>query len=195
MIEDKKPLEETTPKQKREKVVTGGVKKKKRSFRDLFIAEDIENVGEYVIRDVVIPSIKKLIRDTICNGTDALLYSNGSGPSSNKGGSTISRPAYRKAFQSEQTTNNRSQNNRASSLYADIIFENRSDAEEILHIMDEVSDEYGFASIGDLYDLVGWETASTYNNYGWTRAGVKEAKIQRVSEGFLLKFPRPIPRD
>ena len=177
---------------KREKVVSGKTKKKKRRLLDIFIAEDIDNVKEYVYQDVFIPSIKKLIRDAICNSTDMLLYRDSRG--SSKGGSSISRPAYRKAFEKERDRS-RSTEARDRGQYADVIVDDRSDAEEILRTMDDICEEYGFASVADLYDISGLETKSTDNNYGWTKNGVRDARIVRTMDGYLLKFPRPTPLD
>ena len=60
--------------EKIEKVVSGTVKtKKKNGFRKFFsniIAEEGSNLKNYIVEDVVIPSVKKAISDTI----DMVLY-------------------------------------------------------------------------------------------------------------------------
>ena len=142
---------------KHEKVVSGKAKKKKRRLLDIFIAEDIDNVKEYVYQDVFIPSIKKLIRDAICNSTDMLLYRDSRGSS--------------------------------------VIVDDRADAEEILRTMDDICEVYDFVSVADLYDISGLDTKPTDNNYGWTKTGVRDARIVRTMDGYLLKFPKPMPLD
>ena len=67
----KKPEEQPV---KREKIISGNAKKKKRYFSGMFSADNIDNVGEYVVEDVFIPNIKKLIYDAICNSVRMLLY-------------------------------------------------------------------------------------------------------------------------
>ena len=177
---------------KHEKVVSGKAKKKKRRLLDIFIAEDIDNVKEYVYQDVFIPSIKKLIRDAICNSTDMLLYRDSRG--SSKGGSSISRPAYRKAFEKERDHSHYSEM-RTNRQYADVIVDDRADAEEILRTMDDICEVYDFVSVADLYDISGLDTKPTDNNYGWTKTGVRDARIVRTMDGYLLKFPKPMPLD
>ena len=60
-----------------EKVVHGKVKTKKndmRKFTDIFIAEDAANVKNYILMDVIVPSLKKAIYDLIVGALDMSLY-------------------------------------------------------------------------------------------------------------------------
>ena len=183
------------PREKRDMVVSSKAKKKRFKIWDLFVAEDIENVKEYILRDVFIPSIKKLIHDSVTNSVDMILYHDTRGSSGKGGSSTISMPRYRKAFENEKNRSNNYSENRSRSQYADVIVDNRTDAEEILRTMDDLCSEYGFASVADLYDIAGLDTKPTDNNYGWLVSGVRDAKIIRNIDGYLLKFPRPAPLD
>lgn len=186
----KKPEEQPV---KREKIISGNAKKKKRYFSGMFSADNIDNVGEYVVEDVFIPNIKKLIYDAICNSVRMLLYGSAGG-SSEKGTSSISRPAYRKAF--DDARNNKPlEGYSRKTPYEDVVTDDRGDAEDILQTMDEIADTYGVARIADLYEIAGFDTKPTDNNYGWTRESVKRAKVVRINDGYLLKFPRPIPLD
>ena len=58
MAEKNAPL----PQKKVEKVVSGNVTVKKKSalakMRDMFISEDADKVGGYILMDVLVPSIK-----------------------------------------------------------------------------------------------------------------------------------------
>lgn len=61
-----------------DKVVTGNVKRKKKSevskFKDVFISEDVSNVKSYIFLDVLVPAIKKAVSDIVKDGVDMMLY-------------------------------------------------------------------------------------------------------------------------
>lgn len=178
-----------------EKVVTGGVKTKKKSeakkLADVFISEDISNVKSYVIMDVLIPAIKKAIADIVTNGIDMILY----GESGRTKRSTSSKISYNRFYNSSSDfpRENAYQRGRNGFDYDEIIFDNRGDAEAVLMAMEEVIDQYGVVSVGDLYDLAEVTTSNyAVNNYGWT--DLHNAGVMRVREGgYMLKLPRALP--
>ena len=59
----------TEQRKKQEKVVQGKVRRKKKSevrkWKDIFISEDVEDVKSYIIMDVIVPTIKNTILDTV----------------------------------------------------------------------------------------------------------------------------------
>ena len=77
--------------------------------------------------------------------------------------------------------------------YDDIILDTRKEAEEVLDRMDDLIDTYGVVSVADLYDLVGISGNYTDNKYGWTN--LRNADVQRVRDGYLLKLPKALPFD
>ena len=56
--------------------------------------------------------------------------------------------------------------------------------------MDELIDQYGMVSVGDLYDLVGVTGQYTDNNYGWT--DLRTASVVRTRDGYMIKLPRAL---
>lgn len=172
-----------------EKVITGDVKKvKKNEFKklaDIFVSEDVHNVKSYIFLDILVPAIKKAISDIVTNGINMILYGETIG--SNKS-STASKISYRNYYeQNDRVISNRV---RGAYDYDDIVIPNRVDAENVLLRMDELIANYGVASVGDLYDLVGITSHNyTDNYYGWT--DFRGAKAIPVRDGYLLKLPRP----
>ena len=60
-----------------EKVISGTAKTKKNEMRkltDIFISEDVANVKNYILMDVLVPSIKKAIYDIVVNSLDMSLF-------------------------------------------------------------------------------------------------------------------------
>lgn len=73
----------------------------------------------------------------------------------------------------------------------EVVFKHCHDAETALDELVEIIARYGFASVADLYDLAG-ATCRTFsaNKYGWL--DVRTARVVRVREGYIIKFPHPI---
>lgn len=184
--------------QKLDKVVKGSVKVKKKSdirkFTDVFISEDASNVKSYIVADVLVPAVKKLISDIVKDGIEMVLYG-GSGRKSSSsdrfGASYISYNKYADRRDDRRPTYSNKNMNRFN--YDDIILETRGEAEEVLARLDELIDMYGVVSIADLYDLVGMSCTYTYEKYGWTN--IRNAEIIRVRDGYLLKLPKVLPID
>ena len=173
-----------------EKVVQGTVKTKKKSelrkLADTFISEDATSIKSYIILDVLIPSAKKAISDIVTNGIDMLLYGE-SGVRRNR--SSSSRVSYRDYYDSHRRRDDRPI--RSGYTYDDIIFDDRGEAEEVRERMDELIDAYGVVSVADMFDLAGITCQYTDNNYGWTN--IRNATVERVRDGYILRMPKALP--
>ena len=185
--EEQKQLEE----RKVEKVVTGKVMTKKKNginkFVGEFISDDAKNVKSYILGDVIIPTIKKVLYDIVTDGADIILYGE---TKRNKRGPT-DRISYRSYYEDRYSRPRiETQTIRNSYSYDDIIFSTRSDAEGVLDRMDELIARYGLVRVADLYDLAGLTGNPTDNAYGWTN--INSAEIIRARDGFMIKMPRAI---
>lgn len=176
-------------KQRPEKVVTGKVTTKKNDMRklaDVFISEDIKNVKDYLIMDVLVPTIKKTIVDIV---TDSVSMIFGMNP--RKGGQSSSKISYNKYYDRNDDSRNMSTNRNTRYSYDDIAIDSRQEAEEVLSRMDELISTYGEVSVADLYDLVGVTCEFTDNNYGWLN--VRNAKVVRLRDGkYMIDLPKAI---
>lgn len=169
-----------------EKVVSGNVKTKKKSsgrkIADSFIGDDAGNIGNYILNDVLIPSVKKAVVDIVTDGIAMLL-----GTDKKKGRSGSSTYVSYRSYSDDRDDRYRSSRTRSYS-FDDIIFESRGEAEEVLDRMDELIDTYRAVSVADMYDLAGLSCDYTDNKYGWT--SLRSADIVRVSGGYMIKLPR-----
>lgn len=182
-----------------EKITNGVVKTKKKSemskLTNIFIAEDVVSVKNYIIDEVLLPAAKKAISDIVTNGIDMLLY----GETRGKNRDRSSRVSYSKYYddrdRSGSFSRDRTRYNRRSSGYDydDVILETRGEAEDVLDRMDDLISSYDIVSVADLYDLVGIPGSYTDNKYGWTN--LRNAEIQRVRDGYLLRLPKVLPID
>lgn len=177
-----------------EKVVSGTVKPKKKSeiqkFADVFIQEDVNNVGSYILQDILVPAVKKAICDIVKNGIDMILYGETGGTKKKSPSSNVSYRSYYER-DGERDRDRYASRNRNSYSYDDIVIDNRGEAEEVLSRMDELIDTYGLASVADFYELVGVTGNYTDNKYGWT--DIRNASVVRVRDGYIIKLPKALP--
>lgn len=193
-----KPKDEAAEQPKKiEKVITGNVKTKKKGeiqkLANVFISEDISNVKSYVFLDVLVPAIKKAVFDIITDGLDMILYG---GEGRRKKTTNAERVSYRSYYNRKNDDAPRSDHTRDRSVYSydEVIFNSRSEAEEVLERMDELVSEYKMVTVSDLYDLVGVTGKYTDCKYGWTH--LRNVEPIRVRDGgYMLNLPKPRPLD
>lgn len=181
-----------SPPPKKEAVITGSASRKKKSeakkLADIFIQEDVGNVRSYIWLDVLVPAIKKALSDIVKDGIDMILYGETRG---HKNG-PASRVNYRGYYAADDKRDRPVARNNFD--YDEIIFDARGDAEAVLDAMNDIIDQYGMASVSDLYDLANMDHPPyTMNKYGWTN--IAGAKVMRVRDGYVLKLPRAVPID
>lgn len=181
-VSERKPLD---------KVITGTVKTKKKSglskLGEVFIPEDIDNVGSYLLMDVVVPSIKRMAEDCLINLAHTLFGGGGS----KRGSTASSYVSYRDYGRTSTSTRGSESRSRAGYYHDDVILETYDDAKDVLARMDELMETYGMVSVADLYDLVGKSCNYTDHNYGWTN--IRNADAVRVREGWMLRMPKVGP--
>lgn len=192
--EQKRENNEVVERKKIEPVAKAKTKKKSeiKKFTDVFIAEDVTSVKNYIVNDVLIPAAKKAISDIVTNGIDMILYGEARGKDRRRDGS--SRVSYTKYYERDRDRDyDRRRDRRSVYDYDDIILDTRREAEDVLNRMDDLIDAYGMVSVADLYDLVGVSGNYTDNKYGWTN--LRNAEVRRTRDGYLIKLPKALPFD
>lgn len=183
---DKNPSEK-----KVEQVVTGVTLKKKSALakiRDMFIAEDADKVGTYILMDVLVPSIKKAIVDIIKSSADMIFGTRGSSSSSTK--YTYGGTPY---VQYSSSNKKPEQTNVSRSQYeiGNFIFASKDDADKVIDNLNDLIDAYGMASVADLCELVGAPYEFVANKYGWKN--LHDAISIRTPDGYSLRLPKSMP--
>lgn len=176
------------------KVIDGKAKVKKKSeirkFADVFVAEDIGNVKDYIVGDVIVPLIKKTICDMFEDIPRMIFYGNTS-KSRRSSGDRVSYTDY-----SRDRDRRRAEPQSRSALdYDEIYFDSRRDAENVLRAMDEIMSTYQIVRVADLYELAGEridnDFSYTANNYGWIN--IRNAEIRGTRHGYVIDMPRAVP--
>ena len=168
------------------KVLKGTVKKKGEISKlvDIFITKDIDSVKDYVVHDILIPEIKKVIEDIVVNSVGMILH----------GGDTVqkrtpSANSYRNYYDKKDRP---VQKNRSARSYEEATFNTRTEANEVIDQMDEIIDKFGFVRVSDFNELAGITGSYTDTKYGWT--DIRNANVVRTREGYyIIKLPRALP--
>ena len=199
----KEPAQSITSdeRERREKVVSGKVIQKKKSLlskaAESIKGEDAQTVGEYLVMDVVVPSLKRTISDVVGQGIDRLLFGTSRPPSTTGREYTAygSRPATRASYVNEARPGavprrDISRRARATHDFDEIVLESRVEAEAVVEQLSNFMDQYEVVSVSDLYDLVG--VTSNYMDRKWGWNNLAEMSVRRVREGYLIEMPPTI---
>lgn len=178
------------------KIIKGNVRKRKPSLgkkmKDEFISTDSQSVLSYLLEDVFIPAAKETIANLVSGGIDMILFGGGGDHSRSRSGGSKSRVSYESYY--ERKNDRYSSRSRRSTQYMDdIIFDNRTEAEDVLSALLDDIDEYGITTVGNFYDLVGERTNPSDFKWGWET--LRSASVDRVREGYIIRLPRAVAVD
>lgn len=185
-------------KRKVEKIVQGSVKVKKkgalRKLTDTFISEDAPTIKAHVMKDVIVPNVKKLIWEALTGSLDiALNGKNGSYRNNKTNASRVSYRDYYNGGGSQRPSSEPASRNRGGYSCDDVVFGSRGEAEEVLSQMIEMLHEYDNTpiSVGEFYSLVGVSHTPVDHKWGWK--DLSNASVSRGTDGYVIKLPRPVP--
>lgn len=154
------------------------------------IREDVSSVGETVLWDVIIPTVKNLISDTVTRGIESMLYGGDSRPRSRNSYSDYSGYSRPKGDRDRPAERRKQRSARhAEPERNEIIFDSRSDANDVIDRMSDLIDQYGQASLADLNALIGASSNFIDDNWGWTDMGSFD--VRQVRDGFMLTHDEP----
>lgn len=182
------------------KVVQGTAKTRSKSigkkFGETFLAEDMKSVGDYLLFDVLVPAVKDTIVNIVTNGINAFVYGDtrpaqksrfnapyGSRPAGYTSYSSYSRPRQPEGNFRSGREIGYSRNDKEP------IVDSRYDADLVIEELNNCIMEYDQATVGDLYDLLGFDSDHTDYKWGWV--DLSSATVRKVSGGWLIDLPRP----
>jgi len=184
-------------------VVKGPVIQQKPSFlkkvKDSFFGEE-GNIGEFVVYDILVPAFRNTLSD-MGYGIVEMLFGRG-----RTGGYGYTDRVVRDRGRSYVSYNSVSERDRSRGMndrrdidrgdrvrhdFGNIIYSNRDEAEDVLSHLVDLTIEYGEATVAALYELSKIESTPQDNNYGWTN--LRDAYVDRVRNGYIIKFPQVRP--
>lgn len=168
-------------------------------FRNTFVTDGAgDKIKQYVVYDVVIPTITKTIVDIATNSLNILFY--GSARNKQTGKSNISYRQYYDRSNTQTTPLTRTSYHSTTRLEPkDVPLPDRGVAEEILMQLDEAIGTYQIVTIADFYDLCRKYDGTIVitpmlsdNNYGWNN--LSNAQPLRHFDGtYTIDFPPAMP--
>lgn len=182
-----------------EKVISGKAVARKRSvgrkFLDLFKSGDTESVKDYVVFDVLIPQLKNTIVDVAREGIERMILGEIRG-SSRSAFTSRGHVSYNRMSGSTRTTSRPEEPRRSARVsrgshdFSDIVLEDRGQAEAVMDKLDMLIDQYGTATVQDLYEMVGITGSFTDGKWGWIE--MRGFDTRRDRDGYVLLVPTPI---
>ena len=195
----KKAMEEDVPEEhKFEQIVTGKQKKPSlgRRFAKTFLKTNSKDVKNYILTDVLIPSVVDTLFSIIIGGASMYFYGEATrGVRDPREGRLGYHKANKEAMsgkQRVQRVNMYSYSGKDNFDFDDIVLESRGDCERVLADMNEAIASYGRVTVADLYDMIGISNYNFQNNkFGWV--DLKTAGYSRLmSGGYVLDLPKVV---
>lgn len=201
---EEKPTDEPQRKKLESVVKNGTVVSTKpglgKRIRSLFIADDVEDVGSYLIYEVGIPFVK----DTILDLLEMVFFGQTTkGRRRSRGRSYSNLPTdYSASYKSPKDRERRSRRERDDRRYSrrnteddyrEIILSDRNDARNVVASLHDRIKTYGSASVADLLELVDQTSVYTDTAYGWH--DVDQIGMSRVGRGWLIDVDDAEPLD
>lgn len=158
-------------------------KRKKYGLADLFVCEDIDNISEFIIRDVIVPTIK----DIAIGSLEMLFYGEFRGKKTYGRKKERTRVSYDKP---NRRNRDYESSRRARFDFDSIAWDSRGEAEEILDLLIDCIEDDGEVTVGTFYDLAGVDCDHVADDYGWT--DLRRANVVKTRYGdYILNLPRP----
>jgi len=188
-----------------ERVVQGKVVRRKKSvgrrFKELLIGDRPEDIWEYIVGEVMVPTLKTMFQDAVNISLERSMWGE-SGPPRGRGygrrgvgdGGFVSYNRYSRAGRDDPRDRDRreiSRRSRANFDFDEIILSTRVEAEEVIERMYDIVSRYDVVTVADLYEMIGIDPEYTENKWGWE--DLRGSRAIRVSGGYLLDLPRPEP--
>lgn len=203
-----KPGQQGKPEKVVSKVVSGEVVVQKkplsRKVKDIFIEADIKNVGRYLVYDVLIPAARNVIVDGVTQGINRMVYGPDAvrrsrfGPGSRTTYTNYSSPINRGPIPARsypidpaRTAPSMAQYRPARLAQDDYVLASKEEAELVLEKMNDILDQYEVVTVGDLNELVGFNSTHVDHKWGWIV--LDDVSIRQVRGGFLIDFPPADP--
>lgn len=191
------PKKETEGPPKLEAVATPITIKKSigRRIAEAFTGDDAKTLGEHLLFDVFIPAAKTMIIELTTQGIERAMYGDTRPRSGRRVGYTnynavSSRPSSR--FRDEPTSRPAiTARGKAVHNFDEIILGTREEAQQVLDGLIDYLEQFDFATVSTLYDLVGITGSFQDDLWGWSN--LARASVRPVRGGYILDLPRTEP--
>lgn len=174
------------------KIVSAKVKENK--IAGIFSTDDLRSIKDYLIQDLLIPTLKNLFVDAVENGVEMLVHGESRRVSKSKNSRRYEPTAYSSFYRSSPIYEEPYERYERKLNPNNVVFETKGKAELALRYLEAEIAEYGFAKLSYFYELVGITGSYTDVDFGWT--SLSKARVVRLRSGeYSILFPKPMPID
>lgn len=203
------------PKKNITPVVTNQVTTRKKplgkQFRETFGGANARSVFESVLMEVILPGAQQVLFNASQEALRGAIFGGRMGPAQSawRPGNSIGTPTGQYAYNAVSKAVSTFQNgaraqgpfpdprqpvSRLHKTYGDveeIVIPTRDEAVAVVMALQTIIEEYGKATVADLYELCHYTGEFTDNNYGWKDISGTHPEMLR-NGGYVLSLPRPI---
>lgn len=179
--------EEDKRERRLDSVAKANVRTPKRNSKlaELFIAEDILDIKEFLVKEVVVPTIKEMIVGSV----EMLFFGEYRGKKNKKKRTDYTRASY-EDDRPYRRSRDSDRSRRTRFDFDSIAFSTRAEAEEIVDILCDQLEDYDYVTVGEFYDLAGIDAEATDDDWGWKDLSSVKAVRTRYGD-WILSMPRP----
>lgn len=177
-----------------------------RRLGNTFLAEDSTSVKSFVLREVIVPTIKDTFYQIVTGGLSMYLYGNTKAapnrrqsPSTPNGGHYVSYGGISTGAKPKQIVTD---SNSGRMTYRDWVFEDGPDengnwvsgytkAQNAEEKLISLLEQYNVVYVSDYYDAVGISAPVVARSWCWK--DLSTARISKVYAGWILELPKPQP--
>lgn len=169
-----------------------------KKFLNVFISEDADSVGEYLVWKVIVPAIQGMLRDAGHGIVDTVFGTGGRGNTNYSGRyegrrnyerSSYGYTDYSSNYYNGGYASSYRNNRRYDSRDTEVVFRSRAKADECRDTLDEIISRKGCASVNHLSELIGVDYDKAGDEEGWYN--IARSRIRSTRDGYVLELPRP----
>lgn len=176
-----------------------------RSVRDEFISEDAPSVGNYILWDILIPSLKDMLGDILHGSIDVAFGTDSRRSSrSRRRGYSDSYVSYNRMYDDRDYGRRRRRRDdyddddyyprsRRREEPADIGFDYREDADDILEMMLSYLEKYDEVPVSYFYDKIGRTIPGNFTDEDWGWTDLSRVKVVPHRGRWYIDFPKVRP--
>lgn len=162
-------------------------------LKELFIADDLTHVKDYVVQNVVVPMLINTVSSSLKSTIDLVLKHPTTSTTNSTSSGTIKKINYSGRFDEYDLPMNTP---KVTQEFGNVKDLSQEDAVTLKNNMRVIINQKGVVRVSELYDMAGIHTDNYQaNKFGWT--SVERAEIVQYREGdkirYELKMPRPMP--
>lgn len=190
------PKEAVRPKAKSSLDHDNNIKKESKTekLKKALFGESVENVGDYMIFQVMIPALKATFADMIGNGIEVWLFGESSGrrrgPSRNS-----ERAGYSGMYRRDSSREREDRDSDLGYVWEQVEPMSKSDCLTVLSDLKDYAFDNEYATVADLLDIMRMSKYAEFTdeNKGWYAEDLKgnNATYRAVRGGYVLDLPRP----